>query len=266
MYKIILALIVSIGVIVPATAVAAPSTEQIVQVKKPTVKKVKRKRAKKKHTVVEASRNPYLRCEGCAPAVVTPVVVASINSSEQTAAEFFREDKARLLQQKLITSPLQLTREEKRQQVTKGCSWFSCDNKVVMEAKQWEGKTAKKDRKELRSLFSDNNMPPIDPMRTPWCAAFANAILSRSGFETTNSLMARSFLTWGVKTKDPKEGDIVVLKRGRDGVSGHVGFFQGYEEVDGVTYVKVLGGNTDHAVQVGYYPVNRVLGYRTAVA
>jgi uncharacterized protein (TIGR02594 family) len=265
MNKLILALVVSLGVLIPTVSIAAPTnTEQTVQVKKPVVKKHKRKKVKKKPAVVvENSRNPFMRCEGCGPAAAAvPVVVASINTSEQTAAEFFREDKERMLRQR----PLALTRDQKRQQVTTSCSWFSCDNKVVMEAKAWEGKTAKKDRKELRNLFSDNKMPPIDPMRTPWCAAFANAILSRSGFETTNSLMARSFLHWGSSTKDPKEGDIVVLKRGRGNTLGHVGFFQGYEVIDGTTYVKVLGGNTDHAVQVGYYPVNRVLGYRTALA
>lgn len=272
MYRFILAFIVALGVMVPTASFAAPSTntEQTVQVKKPTVKKKhKRKRIKKKAVKVEQAQNPFIRCEDkdCSPKP-TPVVTATYNTQEQTSADFFRQDKELTLSQKLISSPLELTRQQKRQQVVKGCSWFTCsgDNKVVMEAKAWEGKTAKNNRKELRNLFADGNMPPVDPMRTPWCAAFANAILSRSGYETTNSLMARSFLAWGAKTKDPKEGDIVVLKRGRGNVSGHVGFFQGYEVLDGITYVKVLGGNTDHAVQVGYYPINKVLGYRTAVA
>ena len=264
MYRIILALIVTLGVLSPSISFAGP-TAQVVQVKKKPVKKYKRKKPKKA-AIVEEARNPFIRCENkdCSP---KPIVIAAVSSAsqEQTAAEFFREDK---LRQQLLSSPLRLSRDEKRQSVVKDCSWFTCstNNPVVMEAKQWEGKSAKKDRKELKNLFVDGNIPPVDPMRTPWCAAFANAILSRNGFETTKSLMARSFLNWGFKTKDPKEGDIVVLKRGRDGVSGHVGFFQGYETIDGTTYVKVLGGNTDHAVQVGYYPINKVLGFRTAVA
>ena len=45
--------------------------------------------------------------------------------------------------------------------------------------------------------------------------------------------------------------------------AGHVGFFMGYEWFEGVKYVKVLGGNTDHAVQVGYFPASKVVGYRT---
>jgi uncharacterized protein (TIGR02594 family) len=268
MTRFILALIVSLGVLIPTASIAQQTnTEQTVQVKKKPVKKYKRKKVKKKAVIVKEERNAFIRCEDrdCSPKPVQQPTIVSHSTGDQTAAEFFREDKIR---QQLLESPLKLTRDEKRQQVARGCSWFTCsqDNKVVMEAKAWEGKTAKKDRKELRNLFADGNMPPVDPVRTPWCAAFANAILSRSGYETTKSLMARSFLAWGIGTKDPREGDIVVLKRGRDGVSGHVGFFQGYEVVDGVTYVKVLGGNTDHAVQVGYYPVNKVLGYRTAVA
>jgi hypothetical protein len=254
MYKILLAIIISLGVCSIPTIVDA----------KPAVHHVKKhKRIKKtKAAIVAPKNNPFLRCEGCKTA--EPIVTASYSpSSEQSAAEFFRQDKELMMKQNLISKPIELSREQKRQQVARSCSWFSCDNKVVMEAKQWEGKTAKNNRKELRNLFADGKMPPIDPMRTPWCAAFANAILSRSGYETTNSLMARSFLNWGSKTKDPKEGDIVVLKRGRGNTFGHVGFFQGYEIVDGITYVKVLGGNTDHAVQVGYYSVDKVLGYRT---
>ena len=266
MLKIVLALVVSLGVLIPTVSIAAPNGEQTVQVKKTVIKKHKRKRTKKKAVVVEQAHNPFVRCDNRDCSIqVAAVAPVSVPSHEQSAAEFFREDK---LRQQLLSSPLKLTRDQKRQEVVKGCSWFTCssDNKVVMEAKQWEGKSVKNNRKELRDLFAGGNMPPIDPVRTPWCAAFANAILSRNGYETTNSLMARSFLAWGMKTKDPKEGDIVVLKRGRGGMLGHVGFFQGYEVIDGITYVKVLGGNTDHAVQVGYYPVNKVLGYRTAIA
>jgi uncharacterized protein (TIGR02594 family) len=146
------------------------------------------------------------------------------------------------------------------------CIVFFCvtkSEKVLHEAQKWEGKTANHNRQELKSLFADNKMPPVDPMRIPWCAAFANAILNRTGYETTNSLQARSFLTWGKKTWNPNDGDIVVLARGRGGATGHVGFFQGYETWNGTKYVKVLGGNTDHGVQIGYFPVSKVLGYIT---
>ena len=263
MNKITLALLVSLSVLIPSASYAAPKEKaQVTQVKKKKIKK-------KKHAVkVEESRNPYLRCEGCTTVATGFTPVHYEASSEMTTAEFFRKFGSSPEPTVTVATKPVLTRDQKRQEVARACSWFTCgnDSHVVMEAKQWEGKTAKANRKELKALFANGKMPPIDPMRTPWCAAFANAILSRNGYETTNSLMARSFLQWGVKTKDPKEGDIVVLKRGRNNYLGHVGFFQGYEVIDGITYVKVLGGNTDHAVQVGYYPVDRVLGYRTAVA
>jgi uncharacterized protein (TIGR02594 family) len=125
------------------------------------------------------------------------------------------------------------------------------------------GKDARNDRTELKKLMADGNSgQPVDPVLTPWCAGFMNAVLTRTGWGSTQSLAARSFLNYGAKTKDPDEGDIVVLRRGRDGWSGHVGFFMGYEYYDGTKYVKVLGGNTEKKVDVGYFPVNRVLGYR----
>jgi len=139
------------------------------------------------------------------------------------------------------------------------------DTSVIDEAKKWEGKTVKHNKQELKELFADNKVQPIDPARIPWCAAFANAILNRKGYNTTGSLAARSFLAWGIKTKDPEEGDIVVLSRGHGGWAGHVGFFMGYQWYDGIQYVKVFGGNTDHSVQVGYFPSGKVLGYRKAV-
>jgi uncharacterized protein (TIGR02594 family) len=134
---------------------------------------------------------------------------------------------------------------------------------ILEEAKKFQGKTAKNNKKELKALFVENNIPPVDPVYIPWCAAFANAILNRQGIEGTNSLLARSFLNWGYKTKDPKEGDIVVVKRGRSEWAGHVGFFAGYEWYNGVKYVVVYGGNTDRSVQAGYFLENKVLGYRT---
>jgi uncharacterized protein (TIGR02594 family) len=252
MYRLILAAVVAFGMIgIPSTVAAKPTK----------IHHIKKHKHRKKAAVVKAEHNPFLRCEGCSS---VPVTVSSA-SSEQTAAEFFREDQARTTAQKLLASPLEPTREQKRQQVARSCSWFSCseNNQVVVQAKAWEGKTSKNNRKELKDLFAGAFGYPVDPARIPWCAAFANAILRRENMPTTNSLMARSFLNWGIVTHDPKEGDVVVLARGNNKSLGHVGFFMGYEYVEGIKYVKVLGGNTDHAVQVGYYPASRVIGYRT---
>ncbi|MCL4767755.1 MAG: TIGR02594 family protein [Hyphomicrobiaceae bacterium] len=101
----------------------------------------------------------------------------------------------------------------------------------------------------------------IDPAVTPWCAAFANAVLGAQGIEGTGSLAARSFLNFGVPTDRPKPGDIVVLSRGNDPAKGHVGFFQG---LDANGNVHVLGGNQGNAVSVATFAADRVLGFRSA--
>ena len=132
----------------------------------------------------------------------------------------------------------------------------------LTEAKRWVGTEAKKNRKELKTLMAKAHAGPVDPVDVPWCAGFANAVLESTGFQGTRSLAARSFLNYGIRTKDPLEGDIVVLSRGRSNWTGHVGFFIGFEDYEGSRYVKVLGGNTNRAVDIGWFPMHRVLGYR----
>ena len=134
-------------------------------------------------------------------------------------------------------------------------------------AESWVGTLAKRDRVELKTLMTDNAQVGyvVDPLRTPWCAGFANAMLVSTGYQGTGSLLARSFLNYGIKKNTPDEGDIVVLRRGRDNFSGHVGFFVGYEYYRGQQYVKVLGGNTRRSVDIGHYPMTRVLGYRKPI-
>src|SRR5690349_24139317 len=60
---------------------------------------------------------------------------------------------------------------------------------------------------------------------TPWCAAFVGAMLKRAGYPNTGSLSARSYLTYGTKLDTPREGCIVVMRRGNSAWEGHVGFF-----------------------------------------
>jgi len=131
----------------------------------------------------------------------------------------------------------------------------------VRIAREWEGFNERKNRQDLIKLLSDGNMK-VDPARIPWCAGFVNAILTRAGYEGTGSLMARSFLGYGIPTTYPREGDIAVFSRGKNSSAGHVGFYVGEETVDGVKYIKVLGGNQNREVSVAYYPANKLLGYR----
>ncbi len=97
----------------------------------------------------------------------------------------------------------------------------------------------------------------IDPARIAWCGAFVNAMLGKTGHTKSNSNQARSFLTYGVATKEPKKGDIVVLGR-------HVGIFQEHIYRNGKKFVAVLGGNQSNQVKVSYFLANSVLSYRRA--
>jgi uncharacterized protein (TIGR02594 family) len=246
--------IFAIGTVVPSNAYADPSSSETASVEKPKVKKkvVKKKKVKKKQKVVQPT--------------VAELKTQCYNNyslgSEISASAFFACDSIGLPSSKFETPVTRAAAKAEQ-------GWFGSSNiqKTINEASKLEGLNTRKDREAIKTYLkaSNNKETPVDPVRTPWCAAFANAVLRRTGYEGTDSLMARSFLTYGIKTKDPKEGDIVVLKRGKGSVTGHVGFFNGYEWEGDQLYVKVLGGNQNKSVNVAYFPVNYVLDYRRPV-
>jgi uncharacterized protein (TIGR02594 family) len=73
----------------------------------------------------------------------------------------------------------------------------------------------------------------------------------------TRDAMARSWIQFAKKVKDPQQGDVVVFERGNNGVSGHVGFI----EKIGMTYILVIGGNQSNQVCEQEYARTRVLAY-----
>jgi uncharacterized protein (TIGR02594 family) len=130
---------------------------------------------------------------------------------------------------------------------------FSAAHSFITIASKYLGMHESKDRSEL-SQFMD-----LDPRRIPWCAAFVNAVLASVGLDGSPNLMARSFLNIGVKVRKPAEGDIVILTRGANPASGHVGFYIG----ESPGFVHVLGGNQSYGrVSITPYPKSKVLGYR----
>jgi uncharacterized protein (TIGR02594 family) len=126
------------------------------------------------------------------------------------------------------------------------------DTHIHSVASQFIGLHERKNRREIVELIS------VDPARTPWCAAFLNAILEKIGYEGTGSNHARSFLKYGQSVKEPQVGDIVVLGK-------HVGIYEGTTYIRGKKYVAVLGGNQRNGVRVSYFPASRVLAYRRVV-
>ena len=136
---------------------------------------------------------------------------------------------------------------------------------TINRAMQFLGVNEQNGRATLTAFFQKTIGEAVDPVNTPWCATFANAILRETGYLGTNSKFARSFLAYGETPETPSNGDIVVLRRGRSEVSGHVGFFMGYEERGGQRYVRVLGGNQSNAVTEQLFPASEVLGIRRPV-
>lgn len=116
-------------------------------------------------------------------------------------------------------------------------------------------------RGDLQDFFRQNGIN-VDPKMTAWCAAFVNAVLATNGLPGTGKLNARSFLGFGQDvTSNPEQGDIVVLKRGKNPAEGHVGFFQGFDERGNV---RVLGGNQGDRVSTQTFDRKDVLGIRRA--
>jgi len=95
----------------------------------------------------------------------------------------------------------------------------------------------------------------------PWCSSFVNWIMVRSGYAGTGSASARSWLGWG-KPSVMRRGSIVVLSRGPNPASGHVGFVVHWTPSD----VIVLGGNQSNAVNLTRFPTGRITAVRQPAA
>ncbi len=109
---------------------------------------------------------------------------------------------------------------------------------------------------EILQMWKDIRRGGIKDDETPWCAAFAGAMLERSGIQSSRFESAKSYLQWGDPLPGPVYGCIVVFTR--EG-GGHVGFVVGWDEQGRLL---VLGGNQGDAVNVKAFTQDRVSGYR----
>jgi uncharacterized protein (TIGR02594 family) len=108
---------------------------------------------------------------------------------------------------------------------------------------------------EYLGTCSDLEEGEWDRDSTPWCSAFVNWCLARSGIEGTNSGWARSWAHWGRPIDSPRPGAIAVWARGRTSpdepvVTGHVAFVV----EDRGDSLLVLGGNQSDKVCIKTYP------------
>jgi uncharacterized protein (TIGR02594 family) len=258
-------------------------------------KKISAKQAEKYCNLSAQTKYAHLAkyCNKLSSKKVTKEIIIAYNTEEDTAASFFRQEKMRVESSNFFSgwNQLETAPQIKKPTVKKqkleivDLTTYVPNTKVsqsttkeqpfrrqnpapappaepIRIAREWEGTSTNKNRKELKEYLSDRNNTKIDPVSTAWCAAFMNAILKDTGYEGTNSLMARSFLSYGTKVKAPEEGDIVVFKRGTSAESGHVAFFVGYEYINNKQYIKALGGNQKKSVTMALYPVERLLGIR----
>lgn len=114
------------------------------------------------------------------------------------------------------------------------------------------------DDPRIAAYFSDAGHPGVTKDATAWCAAFVGACLARAGVRPSGSLLARSYLAWGVPIEDARPGAIAVLTRGADPAQGHVGFVVGST----ASTLLLLGGNQSDAVSVESFARSRLIGLR----
>lgn len=93
----------------------------------------------------------------------------------------------------------------------------------------------------------------------PWCSAFVNWCILQTGKTITKSALARSWLTWG-QPSEVKLGGVVIFKRGKSNVFGHVGFAVYHEKE--FNRIHVLGGNQSDAITIQAYPESDLLDCR----
>lgn len=258
--KIVLSVFLMSSLFIVNQASAAPSNNtsigvEIIQktttIKKQENKKISAKKHKKKKIVKKQKIEEEV--------IETNTQDLYFFTQDETTASYWAKEKMRDSQLAVSRNGLEskpITMKNPTQNTTK---------KPIAKAKDWVGYHAKKDRNELKRFLSDGNNTRVDPVSIAWCAAFMNAILKSSGYEGTNSLLARSFLSYGTKVKEPQQGDIVVFTRGRSSRSGHVAFFDGYEYVGNTRYIRAVGGNQNKAVAVSLYPSYRLIGVRRII-
>lgn len=147
--------------------------------------------------------------------------------------------------------------EDELMQVDGAPPWFTS----LAALKGTHEGTARKPNPVVSDLFQKAGFERFkDQSAIAWCSIGLCGIFEGLGIPSAKTTMARGWLKWGMPLDKPRVGCVIVLARGNDGVSGHVGLYAGE---DG-TYIKILGCNQSDAITLANFrkSTTRVLGYR----
>lgn len=189
------------------------------------------------------------------------LTACTTNTNDRFYEEVWKPRPKTVVVQSTDSTPEPAAQEEEPEVKTRTIYIRSDSRNPVYHGIKYLDYTEKENRSELKELTG------VDPVRIEWCAAFVNAILQETGVEgsssvSENPLLARSFLDWGKSVDDPKMGDVVVFPRGNQGWQGHVGFYVKSQEIDGVLYYYILGGNQNNSVRVDLYRADKAIDIR----
>jgi uncharacterized protein (TIGR02594 family) len=90
----------------------------------------------------------------------------------------------------------------------------------------------------------------------PWCALYANMVLTKVGLQGTETLWALDWSNWGTRLAGPVVGAFAPMKR--DG-GGHIAIVVGRDQHGNLM---CLGGNQSDAVSIKPFPAKRPVSFR----
>ena len=90
----------------------------------------------------------------------------------------------------------------------------------------------------------------------PWCALYANMVLTKVGLQGTETLWALDWSSWGARLAGPAVGAFAPMKRQG---GGHIAIVVGRDQHG---YLMCLGGNQSDAVNIKPFPADRPVSFR----
>jgi uncharacterized protein (TIGR02594 family) len=126
-----------------------------------------------------------------------------------------------------------------------------------------------RDNPIIMSYYAEVGHGDVNHESVAWCAAFAGAMLKRSGYPipaASVNLMAGSYEKYGVAVEidDAQPGDICVFYRGdRSSWQRHVAFFVEHADDE---HIRVLGGNQSDSVSIITEPISKLAAVRRPIA